>query len=97
MKMSNVKMIRTQSNEEIIAEITEETQEGFVLKNPCVLAPTEKGLGFFPWMPFAELEGFVLPRNEVRYTVNLKNELKNEYARAFSKLVVPDSGLKLVK
>lgn len=90
-------MIRTQSNEEIIADITEETQEGFVLKNPCVLAPTEKGLGFFPWMPFAELEGFVLPRKEVRYAVNLKNELKNEYARVFSKLVVPDSGLKLVQ
>jgi len=97
MKMSNIKMIRTQSNEEIIAEITQETEEGFVLKNPCVLAPTEKGLGFFPWMPFADLEGFVLPRKEVRYTVSLKTELRNEYANAFSKLVVPDSSLKLVQ
>ena len=97
MKMSNIKLIRTQSNEEIIAEIVEETGEGYVLKNPCVLAPTEKGLGFFPWMPFGDLEGFVLPRSEVRYTVNLKTELCNEYANAFSKLVVPDSGLKLVQ
>ena len=102
--MSSIKLIRTQSNEEIIAEIVEETGEGYVLKNPCVLGPTEKGgLGFFPWMPFGDLEGFVLPRSEVRYTVNLKTELRNEYANAFSKLVVPDSklsdagGLKLVQ
>lgn len=95
--MSNIKMIRTQSNEDIISEIASEDGSGVVLKNPCVLAPTEKGLGFFPWMPFADLEGFVLPRSEIRYMVELKKELRNEYANAFSKLVVPNSGLKLVQ
>ena len=49
--MSNIKLIRTQSNEEIIAEVVEETEQGISFKNPCVLGPTEKGLGFFPWMP----------------------------------------------
>jgi len=97
MKMSNIKLIRTQSNEEIIAEVVEETEQGISFKNPCVLGPTEKGLGFFPWMPFAELDGFVLPKSEIRYTLVLKSELRNEYANAFSKLVTPDSGLKLVQ
>jgi hypothetical protein len=95
--MSNIKMIRTQSNEDVITEIVEEREDGYVLKNPCMIGQTEKGLGFFPWMPFADLEGFVLPRSEVRYAVNLKSELRNEYATVFSKLVVPDSGLKLVQ
>jgi len=95
--MSNIKMIRTQSNEDIIAEIVNEETNGVGLKNPCVIGPTEKGLGFFPWMPFADLDNFVLPRSEIRYMVDLKKELKNEYASLFSKLVVPDSGLKLVQ
>ena len=74
-----------------------ENDDGVTMKNPCVIGPTEKGLGFFPWMPFADLENFVFPRSEIRYMVEVKKELKNEYATLFSKLVVPNSGLKLVQ
>lgn len=52
--MSNVKLIRMQSGEDVVAEIVNEKldSETTVIKNAIVAVPTSQGqLGFAPWAP----------------------------------------------
>jgi len=102
--MSNVRIVKLKTGEELIAIVDEDGPAHIRLKKPCILLPTaEHQIGIAPWA-FVTKEakdlGIPIARTEVLYEGTPLDDLWNQYNSIFgSKLVIPernlDSGLKL--
>jgi hypothetical protein len=91
--MSNVKLIRLTSGEEVIAKVIAETKEGVQVENPAILLPAGQGrLALVPWLPYAEAEKFLIPEKIVGFMVTPKSDLVNEYTTMTSGLLLPPKG-----
>lgn len=105
--MSNVKIVRLMSGEEIIC--TYNNVSGVAtLKDPAVLIPSPEGkLLLARWMPYADHPegGIEIPNSQIVFVVNPQKELSEHYTNVVvNNLVVPpkklinpldSSGLKL--
>ena len=90
--MSEIKILRLTSGEQLISKVTEKMEGGYTLKNPAMLVPAGQGqLGLAPWMPYADTDNLEIPEREVSFVVDPVTDLANEYSQAFgSGLVVPE-------
>ena len=53
----NVKIFKLKNQEEFLCELVEEKDDHYVIKNPCVLLPTQQQtIAMSPWLPFADIE-----------------------------------------
>tara|TARA_R110001583_G_scaffold77308_1_gene210553 strand:- start:533 stop:862 length:330 start_codon:yes stop_codon:yes gene_type:complete len=91
--MSEVKIIRLQTGEEIICKFLDGSTEGTkILKKPAIIIPVGQGnIGLSPWLPYAELsDGVEVKESHIMFIVKPVDEFLNEYNTAFgSGLVVP--------
>lgn len=88
----NVKLIRSSSGEDLIANLIEETDEFVVLNDIILSIPTSTGkIGFIPWAP-------LLNRNEkdvkiskrfIVYIAELDEAISSQYKNMFSKIITP--------
>lgn len=95
--MSNVKIVRLLSGEEIIGNITE-VDGGYQIKDPTILIPTPEGkLMFAKWMPYADTsKGVMLEIKNVMFVINAQKELEDHFTTVVvNGLVVP--GKKVVE
>ena len=93
--MAEVKLVRLQTGEELIAK-TEKTKTGYILKNAAIVLPAGQGkLGLAPYLPYCDIEdGFELKEQHIMFVVDPITEFANEYNMSFgSGLVVPDSSV----
>lgn len=95
--MSNIQAVKLVSGEELVVEITLETENKIEFKNPvaCVMQRTEKGpmLGFMPWMQAAD-GPFTINRDKIVVIANVADEVKNGYNNIFGAgIVVPPKDL----
>ena len=51
--MSDIRLVKLKSGEEIIGDVTVISGD-VIISNPCQLMPTDQGIGFTPWPPFAK-------------------------------------------
>lgn len=107
--MSNVKVVKLKSGEELVATVTDADSTHLVLKKPCILVQTaENQIGMAPWgfmcKEATSGDGISIAKTDVLFVGTPIDELWNQYNSVFgSKLVVPDktvtnsndSGLKL--
>jgi hypothetical protein len=88
----NVKLIRMQSGEDVIADLISETSEELVINNPIVLVPGRDGtVGFAPWSPVIHPDVKEL-RIRASYTVYVSepnDDVVNNYTQIFSPLTLP--------
>ena len=94
--MSEVKIVRLTSGEELIAKVTE-GKETYTLNNPAILIPTGKDqLAFGQWLPYANIkDGIEIKSKYVVFVIDPMDEMETQYNEAFgpsSGLVVPNSG-----
>ena len=95
----DIKLIRMQSGEEIVAELVEDKGKTLVLGNPIVMVPGRDGqIGFAPWCPLASEE---VKQLEVRtsYTVyvTIPNEqVADNYKQIFSPIITPQGAGKII-
>lgn len=92
--MSEVKLVRLTSGEELIARV-EQIGDSYMLKKPAVLIPAGKDqLAFGQWLPYADLtDGVEIPSKFVVFIVEPMVDLLNQYSTAFgSGIVVPPAG-----
>mgnify|MGYP003120220607 FL=1 len=92
--MSEVKIVRLTTGEELIAKVTE-TDESVTVKNPAILIPAGKDqLAFGAWLPYGEIsDGVTIDKKYVIFVVEPIRELSNQYSTSFgSGLVVPEAG-----
>ena len=102
--MSEIKLIRLTSGEELIAKTEQVDNESYIIKKPAILIPAGKDqLAFGQWLPYANIDdGVEIPSEFVMFVVDPVEELMNQYNSSFgSGIVVPSTapvsgaGLKL--
>lgn len=98
--MSDIKMVRLSSGEEIICKWSINTavdSKTHILKDCAILFPMGQGkLAFAKWMPYLSEEqhksGIKINEKFVMFVVDLDEEMKNQYQGMISGLVVPSAG-----
>ena len=94
--MSNIKMVRLTSGEEIICKYNK-GEESHILKDSAILFSVGQGkLAFAKWMPYLSEEthktGISIPDKFVMFVVDIDSEMSGQYQGMISGLVVPSNG-----
>lgn len=102
----NIRGLKSLVGEDLIGDITENLDGSVTIKKPMLVMINGNGQGgfaisLFPYMPFAEKREFTYTRSQYLYLFDAVADLKNEYIRINSNLVIPTpettpSGLKLM-
>ena len=95
--MSEVKIVRLTSGEELIAKIDITGVGGthITLNKPAILIPTGKDqLAFGQWLPYADIkDGIEIAMEYIVFVVDPMEEMAAQYEEAFgSGLVTPNKG-----
>jgi|TARA_R110000824_G_C14992288_1_gene655334 hypothetical protein len=93
--MSDIKLIRLTSGEELIAKTEKIDDVSYILKKPAILIPAGKDqLAFGQWLPYADIEeGIEIPSQFVIFVTDPMDELLNQYNTSFgSGIVIPTRG-----
>lgn len=93
MKMSDIKIVRLITGEDILCNYSKSDADGVVLKDPAVLVSAGQGkLGLIPWLPYAETEdGVAVEERHIVFVVQPHKELENQYTSAITGIVVPSA------
>ena len=96
--MSNVRIVKLRTGEELIATVVHNGSSHILLKKPCILVPTASNqIGIAPWAfvtKEAQEGGVSIARTEVLYEGTPLDDLWNQYNSIFgSKLIVPERNL----
>lgn len=97
--MSNIQVVKLATGEELVVEITEETETAITFKNPlaAVLQRSQKtgepALGFMPWM-HASNGPFNIEKSKIICIAEVADEVRNGYNQIFGAgIVVPPQQL----
>lgn len=101
--MSNLKIVRLLSGEELMGDVTVNEDKSVLIKEVCQIAtsyadPSEATakIGIAPYLPYADIDtdGIEIGPNYIGFIVHPVTQLLNEYNKIFgSGLIVPDSGI----
>lgn len=97
--MSEVKVYKMISGEEVIGNQISETDTHYTVDKPASIMMTDQGngkvgVGIAPFMPYAEGEKVDINRLAVAASATPASEMLNEYNRIFgSGLIVPPKGI----
>lgn len=102
--MTDIKILRLITGEEIIGEITLDTGFKITIKNPIriVVLPGKSNndnptVGLAPWTEFSSDSEFTLDKQHVLLIMEPISEFINQYKMAFSKIITPQPNLLLPK
>ena len=94
-KMTNLRILKLTTGEELVGDIVEETPEKYRVENPCVLGiamgPNGKAsLQMQPLLIFSEQKVVEFNPNHVIYNVSVAQEIKSKYNEIYgSGIVMP--------
>ena len=91
--MTNVKLFRIITGEEVIAELLSEDDTTVTVQNGLVVLPTGQSVGFAPWSPVVDKDNpeITVSRNHVVYIAEVESGVKKKYNEVYgSKLITPD-------
>ncbi len=92
--MSEVKIVRLSSGEELLCQFDESTN---LIRKPVIIIPTgEGGIQFMPYMPYADVEELVIINFEefVMFVVEPVKEMKDKYLEMMAgvpSIITPES------
>ena len=96
----NIKLIRMQSGEDVVADVISQNEDTIVVGNPIVMVPGRDGtVGFAPWSPLLAAD---INELEVRlsYTVYISvpnAEVIANYNQIFSPIITPSNAGKIIQ
>ena len=83
-----ISIFKTQSGEEFIGKVVEETMLAYMVKNALCLVPAQDGLRFAPFMMMADSEKVIsVPKPII--TAAPTGKLEEQYEQALSPIVLP--------
>ena len=92
--MSEVKIVRVHSGEEIIGQITE-NDNSIHIDKPAIILPAGEGrIGLAPYLPYSDCEenGVEFKNIHVVFVLNPVEEFKNQYTQSFvNGLTIPSA------
>ena len=96
--MSNVKILRLTTGEDVIADVGENDQ-GISLNKPFVIIPQQKGPGqpiqlmMSLYNAFGKTDTVTLQKDKIVFMTDPKDDIKNNYEANTSKIITPTKGL----
>ena len=96
--MSNVKILRLTTGEDVIADVGENDQ-GISLNKPFVIIPQQKGPGqpiqlmMSLYNAFGKSNTVTLQKDKIVFMTDPKDDIKNNYEANTSKIITPTKGL----
>lgn len=88
--MSDVKLVRLTSGEEILCTFKSETPDGIIIEDATVIIPTqERNIGLAPWMPYAETDGMFIKKDIIAFIIEPVKQLAEQFNSIHSKIVTP--------
>ena len=95
--MKNVMVIRLQTGEDIIAEVSEENTNVVILKKAFVIIPMQSKPGqpvqlmMTPYMPYSADDEVVIEKDKVVTIVKPKKDILNSYEQNTSSILTPQN------
>ena len=96
--MSNVKVIRLSTGEDVIAKV-DEGSEKITLDKPFVIIPQQMGPGkpvqlmMSLYNAFGKGDSVEISKDKVVFMTEPKDEIRNSYEKNTSKILTPNKGL----
>lgn len=97
---ANLKLMKMISGDELLAEVTNETDTHVSIKNavrvvvmPSKANPQTPTVGFAPWADFSEDKQFTIHKAHVIVMMKPVQEFVNQYNAMFGGIVAPSSKL----
>jgi hypothetical protein len=95
--MSDIRIFKLTSGEEIMGSLEVTDAESFRISDTVALVYQQAGdgrmtVGFAPFMPYGEESTTVLYRRAVAASATPKEQILGEYNRVFSKIVIAPAG-----
>jgi hypothetical protein len=90
--MSNIKLFRLNSGEELIGAVTIKGDGDYFVKDITVLIPTQaNSLGLAPFMPYSQIPetGITFKEKDVMFFTEPVEELASKYREMYTKIVTP--------
>ena len=97
--MSDVKIVRLQTGEDVIAKVDKDTTGNYNFDKPFVIIPTQAAPGkpvqlmMTPYMPYADEDKIIIAADKVVTTVKPKKEILASYQKNTSRILTPGSEL----
>ena len=97
--MKNVMVIRLQTGEDIIAEVSEENTNVVILKKAFVIIPMQSKPGqpvqlmMTPYMPYSADDVISIAIDKIVTQVKPKKDILNSYQQNTSSIITADKGL----
>ena len=94
--MSEVKILRLTSGEELIGKVEQVDDVSYIIKKAAIILPVGEGrVGLAPYLPYCDVEdGIEILSRFVMFVVDPVTEFKNQYNSVLgSGVVVPDSAM----
>ena len=89
--MSNVKIVRMTSGEEILCTIVKEDANNILIEDPTIIIPTQdRNIGLAPWMPYADTAKISIKQTFVAFIVDPVEQLAEQYRSIHSKIITPN-------
>ena len=91
--MSDIKLIKLKSGEELIGDVTV-LGDTVTISHPCQLMPTDQGIGFAPWPPFAKNDVVTVSKDWVICIVEPVDAARDAWSSKYgSGIVLPNMQL----
>lgn len=89
--MSNVKIVRLTTGEELIATVKYNPDGSANLSDVAILIPTQQNsLGLAPFMAYSDASnGFDIDKKDIMFVVAPVSQLEGQYQEMFGKIVTP--------
>ena len=103
MSSGEIRIFRTTSGQEVIAEIVEQTDTHSVVLNPMMIlmnmsAHDQIGIQLAPWLPLAKEKQFTIENQFIELVYSPNDQLKEKYTGFFSSIIKPKfTGSQLLK
>lgn len=88
----NVKLIRMQSGEDVIADLIREDETSFTVMNPIVAIPAQNNqMGFAPWSPLLKDKDteLTITKSYLVYIAEPQEQIVDSYTEMFSIIETP--------
>ena len=96
--MSDVKIVRLQTGEDVIAKMEKDTMGNYTFEKPFVIIPTQSAPGqpvqlmMSLYMPYTEDDTFLINQDKVVTMVKPKKEILASYQQNTSSIYTPSKG-----
>ena len=92
--MIDIRLVKLKSGEELIGDVTVIGND-VIISNPCQLMPTDQGLGFTPWPPFAKHDNVTVKMDWVICITQPVDAARNAWNSKFGSNIILQQNIKV--